>query len=590
MAKKKNKLKSLTVNRVKKASTEDKLNAFELRVNRVKHDVVGRKVTRSEIGKPNKSRHDAFKKRKESLLQEYKHKDKKTVFVDSRIKDDQGGVAARKAKVWKMTGANATQLGVDKDEILLTHRGRDLTKNMLNESVMSDDDEFDLLNKPGYVEKVHFGGGEDGKARAQAEFMSEMLEEKRRRQVEKEADIDLTEQLDQSWQTVRNLIRHKGGHQGEEKKVPAAYDMLVKELMFVSADKPKLELPTAVIRKEPPAPKGSEFNKKLDVIIEAEDISSVTKQLCKILSEEDKLTYENVHRLEETLSAIEVDDFDVQGFSFLMMASAIKYLRQKVQFKLIYLLRKTGLESLAAVWRSLFICETLLTLSSPQFLPEVVHLIQNILVLCLDDSEKTVAKIFSPYSKLVNGSQFRLNLSDIDSSNNQIKFTAYFDEEHPLAESLLSQKLADLILYMSEEFKPHPSYSEMFLNVKMILEHMVEHSKNCKSMAQHVLNGLKTEKITKTSIARKVGPVMLQMIEPKIESIHAKHKDEGKKLLKKYQREFKGAQREIRKDSAFIKKTWLDEVIQKDKTRKKKVNQLMSDLASQQTLFKKSKR
>ena len=67
-----------------KLKAEAKLNPFEIRFTKAKHTVVNRPVQR-ESGKPGITRALGIKKRKETLLQEYRMKDKTNVFLDRRI-------------------------------------------------------------------------------------------------------------------------------------------------------------------------------------------------------------------------------------------------------------------------------------------------------------------------------------------------------------------------------------------------------------------------------------------------------------------------------------------------------------------------
>ena len=67
-----------------KVKAEAKLNPFEIRFTKAKHKVVNRPV-QVESGKPGITRALGIKKRKETLLQEYRLKDKKNIFVDRRI-------------------------------------------------------------------------------------------------------------------------------------------------------------------------------------------------------------------------------------------------------------------------------------------------------------------------------------------------------------------------------------------------------------------------------------------------------------------------------------------------------------------------
>jgi nucleolar protein 14 len=67
-----------------KMKAEKKLNPFEIRFTKAKHKIINRPV-QAEAGKPGITRAIGIKKRKETLLQEYKLKNKTNVFIDKRI-------------------------------------------------------------------------------------------------------------------------------------------------------------------------------------------------------------------------------------------------------------------------------------------------------------------------------------------------------------------------------------------------------------------------------------------------------------------------------------------------------------------------
>eukprot|EP00058_Branchiostoma_floridae_P006087 XP_002591575.1 hypothetical protein BRAFLDRAFT_131025 [Branchiostoma floridae] len=69
----------------KKAQADVKSNPFEVRINRQKHNVLGKKLRRFDKGMPGVSRSKAIKKRKATLLQEYQQRDKRNQFVDRRL-------------------------------------------------------------------------------------------------------------------------------------------------------------------------------------------------------------------------------------------------------------------------------------------------------------------------------------------------------------------------------------------------------------------------------------------------------------------------------------------------------------------------
>jgi len=84
---------------------------------------------------------------------------------------------------------------------------------------------------------------------------------------------------------------------------------------------------------------------------------------------------------------------------------------------------------------------------------------------------------------------------------------------------------------------------------------------------------------------------MLPLMEPELRYRNERRTplDPTKKLTRQVKREFKGAARELRKDSAFMRKTWNDEQLARDAVRRKKTNILMNDLGIQNQAFSKKK-
>lgn len=70
--------------KAKTNSTSQPVNPFEVKINKQKFQILGR-PTKHERGLPGVSRAKALKKRKETLLQEYKTKNKSNKFIDRRL-------------------------------------------------------------------------------------------------------------------------------------------------------------------------------------------------------------------------------------------------------------------------------------------------------------------------------------------------------------------------------------------------------------------------------------------------------------------------------------------------------------------------
>ena len=67
-----------------KVKKQKKQNPFEIRFVKEKHQVLNRKL-KTDVGKPGISRAKAIQKRKDTLLQESKRRNKNNVFLDKRI-------------------------------------------------------------------------------------------------------------------------------------------------------------------------------------------------------------------------------------------------------------------------------------------------------------------------------------------------------------------------------------------------------------------------------------------------------------------------------------------------------------------------
>jgi hypothetical protein len=184
-------------------------NPFDLHFNKIKKNVLGRKVQKCEVGRPTKSRLDAIVKRKNTLLQEYKNKDRTGKVNDKRIKDSNGGINKRKAKIFEMKMKEST-------DSTLTHSGREFIDddNLVNDrpidSDFDDDNDLNLLKRPDYIESIHFGGGNDSKSlegkKSKEEFMRDVMEEKMRLMQEQEMNSALTQKLDDEFRDIRSLM------------------------------------------------------------------------------------------------------------------------------------------------------------------------------------------------------------------------------------------------------------------------------------------------------------------------------------------------------------------------------------------------
>ncbi|XP_022532058.2 nucleolar protein 14 [Astyanax mexicanus] len=260
-----------------KTSTQIKNNPFEVKINRKKFDVLGQK-SKHDVGLPGVSRSKAINKRKNTLLKEFRLKNKANKFVDRRFGEYDTKMAPED-KILKRFTMERQRSQTKKDlynlneEEELTHYGQSLAEmEKMTDMVDSDSDSEEKGLLSAELTAAHFGGGgllrmktgEDGdyeeKPRSRQEIIEELIlkskQEKRERQTQKEESQELTEKLDQEWRSVQSLLAHKTP-KSERKDEPDKpkmddYDVMVRELGFEMKARPseKLKTPEEVAREE----------------------------------------------------------------------------------------------------------------------------------------------------------------------------------------------------------------------------------------------------------------------------------------------------------------------------------------------------
>ncbi|KAK3912794.1 Nucleolar protein 14 [Frankliniella fusca] len=235
------------------------LNPFEVHVNRQKFQVLGRK-TKTDRGLPGVARAKALKKRKATLLQEYKLKDKSNKFVDRRIGERNSAMTVEDKMTARFT-AERMRAQTRKamfnlaDEEVLTHRGQTLNEIEKFEDPRSDDDDDEQDNPfqakgnldAEFVSDAHFGGGllsrshEDG-AKSRKDLIDQLIAESKKRKAEqqklREQTLDLTEKLDTDWKDLLPIINSAPKAAEVEKPKPDSFDVLMRELKFEARGKP----------------------------------------------------------------------------------------------------------------------------------------------------------------------------------------------------------------------------------------------------------------------------------------------------------------------------------------------------------------
>ncbi|RXM99929.1 Nucleolar protein 14 [Acipenser ruthenus] len=256
-----------------KTAADIKNNPFEVKINRQKFEILGRK-SKHDIGLPGVSRSKAIKKRKETLLKEYKLKDKTNKFIDKRFGEYDTKMAPED-KILKRFALERQRNHEKKDiytlneEEELTHFGQSLADiEKLNDNFDSDSDTEEKGLLSAEFTAANFGGGggllrkkslseqkgEDNnqKPRSRKELIEELIakskQEKHERQTQKEESQVLTEKLDSDWKSIQSLLAHNTPKSQRpvqvEKPKPDEYNMIVRELGFEIKAQPSERMKT----------------------------------------------------------------------------------------------------------------------------------------------------------------------------------------------------------------------------------------------------------------------------------------------------------------------------------------------------------
>lgn len=272
MAKVKNKKTNSAEAAVQKRKRETKkvLNPFEVHINKDKQKVLGRK-NKADRGLPGVARAKAISKRKGTLLQEYKTRDKDNVFADRRIGEKNASMTQEERAMARFAAERVKShqkknIFSLNDEEVLTHRGQTLEEIEKFEDPKSDEDFSDDERQSGHLDKkfvgeAHFGGGvlskSDGSL-SRKDLIAQLIFESKKRKAEKqkirEQTTDLTEKLDTEWKDLLPLMASSKKTDADpvEKVKADDYDIAVRELKFESRGTPsdRLKSEEEVMREE----------------------------------------------------------------------------------------------------------------------------------------------------------------------------------------------------------------------------------------------------------------------------------------------------------------------------------------------------
>ncbi|KAF7352288.1 putative nucleolar complex protein 14 [Mycena venus] len=252
-----------------------KLNPFDTKVTKLKHEVGGRKL-KGVTGKPSQSKQAGLEQRKKTLLVEYEEKGRAGGIVDRRFGENDPTMSLEERMLERFTkerqrSSRGTAFNLE-DEDELTHYGQSLSKldDFDNVGLRLEDDEETGQLAPDVVGKTHFGGFSDededededeqperkkSKAEVMAEVMAKSKEHKLRRQMEREEEDNVRHELDQEFDSLRDLIYAPDPSASGSNSIPLGpgaapkpveleshdvdYDQRVRELAFDARAKPK---------------------------------------------------------------------------------------------------------------------------------------------------------------------------------------------------------------------------------------------------------------------------------------------------------------------------------------------------------------
>nr|CAD7454804.1 unnamed protein product [Timema tahoe] len=249
------------VNRINPTNKNKILNPFEVHVNKQKFNILGRK-SKSDKGLPGVARSKAIKKRKATLLQEYRVKGKSNKFLDMRIGEKNHAMTPEDRIMARFTAERMKSHKKKSvfnmaDEEILTHHGQSLNEIENFDDPRSDEEDMEESGKldAQFVGDAHFGGGmlkktsNDG-AISRKNLIEQLIAESKKRKVEKqrarEQTLDLTEKLDTDWKDLLPIVSasKKSSKDTQESLKPDPYDTVMRELKFEARGKPSDRLRT----------------------------------------------------------------------------------------------------------------------------------------------------------------------------------------------------------------------------------------------------------------------------------------------------------------------------------------------------------
>ncbi|KAF9514135.1 hypothetical protein BS47DRAFT_1343462 [Hydnum rufescens UP504] len=204
-----------------------KLNPFDVKVTKLKHDVGGRNV-KGVVGRPALSKQAGLEQRKKLLLPEYERRGRAGGVIDRRFGENDSTLTPEERMLERFTkerqrASRGVEFNLEDDEDL-THYGQSLSAldDFDGTGLALEDPEDKGQIDSETVKQVHFGGfkdedaedeDEDGqpprkktKAEVMAEVMAKSKEYKYQRQLAKEQDDEVRGEMDREFNSFRDLL------------------------------------------------------------------------------------------------------------------------------------------------------------------------------------------------------------------------------------------------------------------------------------------------------------------------------------------------------------------------------------------------
>ncbi|KAI6034536.1 Nop14-like protein [Pisolithus microcarpus] len=240
----------------KKKTSHRKLNPFDLKVTKPKHDVGGRKV-KGVLGRPTQSRQTGIEQRERTLLKELEERGRVGGIVDRRFGENDPSMSLEERMLERFTrerqrSSKADMFNLEDEE--LTHYGQSLSRvdDFDDFGIPMDDEDDDDDEGDRVADNQEEPTSKKSKKDVMAEVIAKSKEHKLRRQMEKEQEENIRHQLDQDFDSLKSLLYVSDPSPPEdaldnsaetsvphEKDDSLDYDKQVRELAFDKRAKPK---------------------------------------------------------------------------------------------------------------------------------------------------------------------------------------------------------------------------------------------------------------------------------------------------------------------------------------------------------------